>query len=142
MKRDRFTFYDTFYDHISKVKSKIIQLRLYEAVCDYALDGIEPNLTGEAKRVFSEILPELEKERRQSIEGRRCSEYKAWRKAVYERDTYTCQKCGEKGGRLNAHHIKPYAFYMELRYSVPNGITLCEKCHRDEHRKKVRHHSG
>jgi hypothetical protein len=142
VKRTQFTFYEEYYTAISKVKSKRVQLSLFEAVCDYALDGIEPNLTGEAKRVFAEIFPQLKKERRQSIEGRRSSEYVAWRKAVYERDKHTCQKCGERGGRLNAHHIKPYAIYVDLRYSVPNGITLCESCHKNEHRKKVCHHSG
>lgn len=63
-------------------------------------------------------------------------EYKAWRKAVFERDNYTCQKCGDtQGGNLNAHHIKPFAQYKELRYDVSNGITLCEKCHIEIHSK-------
>lgn len=58
------------------------------------------------------------------------SEYQQWRKAVYERDNYTCQKCGDnKGGNLNAHHIKSFVDYPRLRYVVSNGITLCEKCH-------------
>ena len=33
-------------------------------------------------------------------------EYKEWRKAIYERDNYICQKCDQKGGNLNAHHIE------------------------------------
>jgi len=62
------------------------------------------------------------------------SEYQQWRKAVYERDNYTCQKCGDdKGGNLNAHHIKPWADFPKLRYVVSNGITLCVKCHRIAH---------
>ena len=56
--------------------------------------------------------------------------YKAWRKAVFDRDGYTCQACGDKrGGNLNAHHLKAYKDYPEFRYEVSNGITLCEKCH-------------
>lgn len=56
-------------------------------------------------------------------------EYKSWRKAVYERDNYTCQCCGSKSKRINAHHIKNYATNPDLRYDVTNGITLCEECH-------------
>lgn len=52
-----------------------------------------------------------------------------WRKAVFKRDDYTCQVCRERGGRLEADHIKPFAFFPELRYELSNGRTLCRKCH-------------
>ena len=63
-------------------------------------------------------------------------EYKEWRKAVFERDNYTCQHCLQRGCRLNAHHIMPFARYPELRFSVNNGISLCESCHKKVHRKE------
>ena len=56
-------------------------------------------------------------------------EYKEWRKAVFERDDYTCQECGERGCYLEAHHIKSWNDYPELRYVVNNGETLCANCH-------------
>lgn len=63
----------------------------------------------------------------------RCVRYSTeadnWRKAVFERDGYRCRKCGEKGGYLEAHHIKPFAYFPELRFELSNGLTLCEKCH-------------
>lgn len=59
-------------------------------------------------------------------------EFKKWRKAVYERDNYTCIQCGVKGSgkNLNADHIKPFAYFPELRLDVNNGRTLCVRCHR------------
>ena len=64
---------------------------------------------------------------------RNSEKYKLWRTAVYERDHYTCKNCGNVGGRLNAHHIKPFSKYPELRFEVDNGITLCTKCHKLAH---------
>ena len=58
------------------------------------------------------------------------SEGKIWRVAVFERDDYTCQECGERGGRLQAHHIKSYYEHPESRFGVDNGQTLCADCHK------------
>lgn len=60
-------------------------------------------------------------------------EMKLWKKAVFERDNYTCQKYGVKGGRLAAHHIENFADFEESRTSIYNGITLSEKAHREFH---------
>lgn len=57
-------------------------------------------------------------------------QYNLWRKKVYERDNYTCRICGQKGGYLQADHIKSWFQYPELRYDVNNGRTLCFPCHK------------
>jgi 5-methylcytosine-specific restriction endonuclease McrA len=62
--------------------------------------------------------------------GRLSSDYRKWRKAVFERDDYTCQRCKVRGGILHADHIKPYAKYPQLRYDLGNGRTLCLDCHK------------
>lgn len=66
---------------------------------------------------------------------RHSTPYKKWRTAVYERDNYTCTKCGVKSGNgksivLNADHIKPFSTHPELRFEISNGRTLCVDCHR------------
>lgn len=56
-------------------------------------------------------------------------QYVAWRAAVRKRDGYKCKKCGSKI-RLQTHHIRPWAQFPTLRFTVSNGITLCRLCHR------------
>lgn len=50
-------------------------------------------------------------------------------KEIYERDNFTCQECGKKGGLLNAHHILPWAGNPSLVFNPENIITLCVPCH-------------
>lgn len=60
-------------------------------------------------------------------------EYKLWRRAVFERDDYTCIWCRKRkevSGRLEADHIKPFSLYPELRFAIDNGRTLCKDCHK------------
>ena len=67
------------------------------------------------------------------------SVYKNWRKAVFERDDYTCQMCNVRGGDLQAHHIRQVSEHRNdlAVYDVDNGITLCKKCHQS-----IRQHEG
>lgn len=69
------------------------------------------------------ITPELER-------LRRSAEYRLWRTAVFVRDDYTCQFCRQRGGYLEADHIKTFAHHPDLRFNVDNGRTLCQGCHR------------
>lgn len=62
-------------------------------------------------------------------------EYRLWRESVFKRDNWTCIWCGAKNGNghtviLHADHIKPFAYFPELRFVVDNGRTLCEPCHK------------
>ncbi|HDO20107.1 MAG TPA: HNH endonuclease [Candidatus Bathyarchaeota archaeon] len=61
-------------------------------------------------------------------------QYNEWRKFVYKRDNWTCQKCLIKQKHPIAHHIKNFAEYPELRFDINNGITLCRSCHKIIHK--------
>lgn len=70
-------------------------------------------------------------------------EYKEWVKKVYQRDNYTCQKCGDNtGNNLKPHHKNSFTDYPELRFDINNGITLCENCHIYFHSKYGTHHNN
>lgn len=62
-------------------------------------------------------------------------EYYDWRDTVFKRDDYICQKCDERGGYLNAHHIEGYAENKGLRIDKNNGVTWCSSCHKKFHNK-------
>lgn len=65
---------------------------------------------------------------------RATAKYQIWRNAVFLRDDFTCQDCGLRSGNgkavyLEAHHIKSFALFPELRFRIDNGITYCLGCH-------------
>ena len=70
------------------------------------------------------------KTKREREQGRRIEGYSRWVKNVYERDNYTCQITGKRGGDLEVHHLNNYSEYKEERMDVNNGVTLSKKIHK------------
>ena len=59
---------------------------------------------------------------------------KEWRQTVFKRDDFSCLLCSNRSRKghgvvLNAHHIKRFADFPDLRFDVNNGVTLCVHCH-------------
>lgn len=79
--------------------------------------------------------PNLTEEDRASNRCTQEGKQKVWRETIFKRDDYTCQHCGVRGGRLNAHHLDGYNWCVERRFDITNGVTLCKDCHRDFHKK-------
>ncbi len=91
-------------------------------ICNGRMPGRNSKRCGSCRSKMA-TTPALERLRKTSL-------YKIWRIAVFERDCYTCVWCLVRGGKLNADHIKPFAYFPELRFAIDNGRTLCEDCHR------------
>lgn len=58
-----------------------------------------------------------------------------WRKAIFERDDYSCVLCKRRGVELNADHY-PVPFTVlyknkdwKTMWNISNGRTLCVTCH-------------
>jgi hypothetical protein len=84
---------------------------------------------------------------------RNSAEYARWRDKVILKSGGKCSRCGAVGGQ--AHHLKPFSMmimeacldnpHMIVRdaamshpkmMDVRNGVCLCARCHRAEHRYK------
>jgi hypothetical protein len=84
---------------------------------------------------------------------RKSYEYRQWVQDIFKRDDYTCQECFVRGGKLEAHHIKPFSKIIKDNnitsieqgldcfelWNFENGVTLCKSCHKntDTYLKKV-----
>jgi hypothetical protein len=91
-----------------------------------------PEISGEKSHLWKGGISKVNKTERQLV--MQTIEYKFWRKSCFERDNFTCQKTGINGGKLVVHHINNFADFPELRVAIDNGITLCEKCHKEFHK--------
>lgn len=74
MGRNQFTFYASFASALSRIKKKSDRADAYDAICNYALFGIEPDmdkLPDSAAIAFELIRPTLDASRRKAENGKR-----------------------------------------------------------------------
>jgi hypothetical protein len=57
------------------------------------------------------------------------------RNKIFKRDYYTCQYCGDKGGKLEVDHIIPIS--KGGNNDLSNLNTSCRKCNRSKYNKNV-----
>lgn len=153
--RNSFVLYTEYAKQISLLTMEQ-RGQLLTAIIQYVTDGTVPELDAVTEMAFSIIQIRLDRDEEKSHRGRyhwnwkggitplnrmdrSSAKYQYFRKCVLERDGYTCQKCGKTGGTLNVHHILRFSDYVGLRFDPSNGITLCEKCHREVHKNEKQH---
>jgi hypothetical protein len=139
------------YKHSEKARSNMSKGKMGHYVSNETKLKISMSHKGKPSHNKGRPMPEAQKEKlrltnkiRWDLLGRKqdkrplhnCSLYNNWTKVILKRDNYTCTKCKKLGGTLNAHHIKSFINYPELRYDLNNGITLCHKCHKQIHKRK------
>ena len=111
---------------------KSIHSKEYLLKLSKRMSGENHPLYGKFGKNHPKWNPNITNEER--LNNRKYPEYHEWRNEVYKRDNFTCQVCNDsQGGNLNAHHLEGYVNNKDLRTTLSNGITLCEKCHKDFH---------
>jgi len=105
--------------------------------------SLEGKYTGEKSHSWKGGITPLYKSMRTTYK------YRQWRSDVFTRDSFICQKCFQKKNKLEAHHIKKMVTIVkdyniknlndsldcEELWDINNGITLCQFCHKQEHKK-------
>ena len=72
MERSQFTFYDSYFKSVSRIRKKSARADAYDAICKYALLGIEPNLDSmddAAAIAFLGAKPNIDAGRRKAESG-------------------------------------------------------------------------
>ena len=76
MGRSQFTFYESFFTAIRRLKSDKAKAALYDAICSYALYGEEPELDDVPAAMFDLIRPNLDSSRKKADSGKKGGEKK------------------------------------------------------------------
>lgn len=72
--RDSFVFYRSFYEAISNLSNED-KGRLFSAFAEYALNGIEPELSGFEKSIFTLIKPQIDANIKRYEDGKKGGEH-------------------------------------------------------------------
>lgn len=79
MERKQFTFYESFFKAIIRIKKDADRCKAYDAICSYALYGTEPDIAGlpdSAAIAFELSKPNLDASRRKAASGKKGGERK------------------------------------------------------------------
>ena len=68
--RESFVFYRSYYEAVSKLTLQQ-QTKIFQAICKYALDGEEPELSGALEAVFILIKPQIDANNKKYENGKK-----------------------------------------------------------------------
>lgn len=157
--RRRLCSYDTYNDQISyceKTRRAPDDNDILEVRCTYCSKWFKPLQIYVSNRIRSlnkvgngesrlycsddckEQCPTFNQQRYHRNENRKKYFYVvvpvAVRHMVFERDNWTCQKCGKTDTKLNCHHIFPKIDNIMTSADIDTCITYCIDCHKAAHR--------
>ena len=93
--RDGFVFYRSFYESFSDL-SKKDKLTLFDALCNYALNDVEPELSGVPAAMFKLLKPQVDANNRRYENGKKGGRPKETKTKPNDNQTETKVKPKEK----------------------------------------------
>lgn len=130
VERTQFTFYRSYYEAIRALPKKD-QTAVLLAVCAYALDNKEPNLSGTASAVFTLIRPTLDTGRKKALGGS---------KGKPTKDSE--ERCGKDTAKKNERCGKDTAKEKEGEKEREKEVEIENECYISPAPKNTRHKYG
>lgn len=141
MERTQFTFYESFFKAISRIKKSADRAAAYDAICAYALYGIEPDIDrmpDAAAIAFELSKPNLDASKRKAISGKAGGQAKqngskaeangkqnASKTQANEKQE---QNASEKENEKENKKEKENECYIRARFTAPTFAQVAEYC--------------
>lgn len=135
MDRKQFTFYESFASALSRIKSKAARCDAYDAICQFALYGKEPDLDSlpdSAAIAFELIRPTLETSKRKAESGKRggsaeANDKQSASKSEANRKQTAREKENEKEGEKEIEN-ECYIARARSRFAPPSVADVSAYC--------------
>lgn len=122
MERTQFTFYESFFKAISRIKKKADRCDAYDAICQYAMYGTEPDLESLPDSVaiaFELSKPNLDSSRRKASNGQKGGKAKQSESKTEANDKQTASKKENEIEEENENEIE-----YECTPKPPSAVVL------------------
>lgn len=134
MERTQFTFYESFAKALARIKKKTDRADAYDAICNYALYGIEPDfalISDSVAIAFELIRPNLDASKRKAENGKRggatkqtASKTEANASKVEANESKTKQSTSEKENEREIESEKENEIEKEKEYECTLSKSL------------------
>lgn len=141
MERTQFTFYESFFKAISRIKKSADRAAAYDAICAYALYGIEPDIDrmpDAAAIAFELSKPNLDASKRKAISGKAGGKAKQTgskaeangkqNASKMEANGKQEQTASEKENEKENKKEKENECYIRARFTPPTLAQVAEYC--------------